>query len=512
MSGMRNVRALRWIRPIVLSLGLLAGAAPARAQVVVDSALVIVHGRDTGGGMLLPADHWAVRAAARAEAMGLANGYLPAQRAVPLRTVQHVLTVAAVNADARGGAVESLAAGWLAQFDAEFPASALLPSSASIGYREETGRLSPAVGYTTTREDPRPLPDLSSPRLTASTGVEYGRLLLWSQGQADEDGVRFGRWEAAGLLGPVRLSVGRQPVGYGPGERGGIVFGGSTLPRFDAQTAHPIRLPGILHTLGGQATLHTFATRLGGDRHPTEPWLWGARFAFQPHSRLSFAINRGAIFGGDGQTVTAGRLFGLAVGTIRNDFANQILSFEGRWRLPTDAFVPATVYAEWAADDGAGALDEMPARTAGLWIPAIPGFPQIGVGGEYTDFPAAVTGHGPWYFHDDFPGNWARGGNPLGHPLGGEGWEAAGYGQADLFGARLRLSARGFVRERGDESYATLGGGNLFAPERVGRSRGWSVDGAYRLGPRLDARGSWYRDAGDGWRERRIEAHIVLSF
>ena len=34
---------------------------------------------------------------------------------------------------------------------------------------------------------------------------------------------------------------------------------------------------------------HTFASQVGGTRHPDEPWLWGARLAFQPHrySRLA---------------------------------------------------------------------------------------------------------------------------------------------------------------------------------------------------------------------------------
>lgn len=478
---------------------------------------------DAPASPLLAPDHWAVRAAARAEALGLADGYLPAQGAVPRAVVLAVLRHAEAAAAERPG-LSRLAGGWMARFREEFPQygddaagdAILLPVNghAALGYADEAGRLSPATGYghVTTRNDPRPVPDVSTPRLDVAAGTGDGRrLAAWVLGRWDEDGADLARWEAAVSAGPVSLSLGKQPVAYGWGEGGGIVLSQTLAPRLEAQTLRPVRLPGVLRRFGGVA-LHTFATPLGGERHRDEPWLWGARLAFQPHRRLTFAVNRASIFGGR-QGVTAGRLAGMFVGVIRGtDFENQVLSLEGRWRLPTDALLPATAYLEWGADDGAGALHEVPARVGGIQLPALPGLPAVSAGAEYAHFSVVCCGHGPWYYNSTHPGNWARGTRPLGHPLGGEGREAAGYARADLLQSRLRMHLRAFARDYSDESLASYGGGNLFAPQRTGGSTGFAADAAYRLSPRAEVRAAARREAGDGWTERNAEAAVFVFF
>jgi hypothetical protein len=267
----------------------------------------------------------------------------------------------------------------------------------------------------------------------------------------------------------------------------------------------------VLRVFGG-VTLHTFMSPVGGERHPDEPWLWGARLAFQPHRRLTFAVNRASIFGGE-TGVTARRLAGMFVGVIRGTtFENQVLSLEGRWRLPTDALLPATAYLEWGADDGAGALHEMPARVGGILFPALPGLPEVSAGAEYARVEDLCCGHGPWYFNSTHPGNWARGTAPLGHPLGGQGWEAAAYARADLLASRLRMHVRGFARERSDAGLDTLGGGNLYSPQRTGGSTGFAADAAYRFAPRAELRAAARREAGDGWSERAFEAAVSVFF
>jgi hypothetical protein len=174
-----------------------------------------------------------------------------------------------------------------------------------------------------------------------------------------------------------------------------------------------------------------------------------------------------------------------------------------RWRLPTDAALPVTAYAEWGADDGAGALDEQPGWVAGVMLPAIPGVPQLSAGVEAAGF-SACCGHGAWYFNSTFPGNWARADEPLGHPLGGEGREGVVYAAADLDG-RIRLNGRAWRRQREDE----VRGGTLFWPRRTGRSRGGEVDAALRLGGHLETRIAWRHETGEGWRERAL--YVALS-
>jgi hypothetical protein len=478
---------------------------------------------DAPASPLLPPDHWAVRAASRAEALGLADNYLPAQGAVPRSVVFAVLRHAEALAAERPG-LAGLTAGWVARFREEFteagPGAAgdalLLPVNgrASLGFADEAGRLSPAIGYAhvTTRYDPQPVPAVSTPRLDVAAGTGAGRhLAAWALGRWDEGGVDLARWEAVASAGPVALSLGKQPVAYGWGEGGSIVVSHNLLPRVEAQTLRPVRLPSVLRVFGG-VTLHTFMTPLGGERHPDDPWLWGARLAFQPHRRLTFAVNRASIFGGK-QGVTAERLAGMFVGVIRGtDFENQVLSLEGRWRLPTDALLPATVYLEWGADDGAGALHEVPARVGGIVLPALPGLPQLSAGAEYARFEVVCCGHGPWYYNSTHSGNWARGTRPLAHPLGGEGWEAAGYARADLLDARLRMHLRAFARDYSDESLPQFGGGNLYAPQRTGGSTGFAADAAYRLAPRAEVRAGARREAGDGWSERAAEAAVSVFF
>ena len=477
---------------------------------------------DAPASPLLPPDHWAVRAAARAEALGLADNYLPAQRAVPRAVVFAVLEHAAAMSAGRPG-MGRVAAGWLARFREEFSEygedsagdARVVPvgGHAAAGFAGEEGRLSPAIGYYVgSRNDPEVMPDVATPRLDVAVGSGDGRRLsAWMLGRWDEGGVDVALWEAAVSAGPVALSIGKQPVAYGWNEGGGIVLSETLLPRVEAQTLRPVRLPSLLRVFGG-VTLHTFMSPLGGARHPDEPWLWGARLAFQPHRRLTFAVNRASIFGGE-TGVTAGRVGSMFLGIIRGtSFENQVLGLEGRWRLPTDGVLPATVYLEWGADDGAGALHEVPARVGGIVLPALPGLPEVSAGAEYARFEPMCCGHGPWYFNSTHPGNWARGTRPLGHPAGGEGWEAAGYARAEVMDARLRMHLRGYVREYSDESLAVFGGGNLFAPARVGRGTGFQAEAAYRFRPHAEIRAAARRETGDGWSENALDTMVAVFF
>ena len=463
----------------------------------------------------LPGDHWAVRAAARAEALGLAPGFFPAQRAVPRHVVAAALERAASDAS---GPLESLADGWWARFQEEFPEytrpaerGRLVPLGVALsaGYADASGRLSPATGYQGTRVDPVPVGDESGALLGGAVGVSVrGVAALSLEGGLEAGEAELTRWEGEIGLGAFALSVGRAEVGYGYGRGGSVVLSpGAPLPRVEAQTTRPVRLPGFLRGVG-EWSLHTFAGPVDEDRHPTEPWLWGARLALRPHPRFTLAVNRASIFGGEGRPATLRNLAGMVVGVIRSDFENQVVAGEARWRLPTDRVLPATAYLEWGADDGAGALDEQPARLAGVFFPAVSGIPQVALGAEYARF-EGCCGHGAWYHNATFPGNWARGDRTLGHPLGGAGSEAAAYAQAELLDARLRLDGRAFARERSGD--ATLGG-NLFAPLRAGRSRGGEVRAALRLGRAADLRAAFFRDAGDGWREQAFRADVAVFF
>jgi hypothetical protein len=468
--------------------------------------------RPSGGASpTLDAGHWAVRAAWRAEALGLAPGFLPAQRSAPREAVAAALEAA--SRDARGTVHETIADGWWARFLEEYgtqPAGAALrpgPVAAAVGFATLRGRVSPGRGIYALREDASPVADLTTPTGSVRGDVSLGgRVLLDAVATADRDGARADRWEVAVRAGPLAASLGRAEVGYGPGRTGGIVLSTQPLLRVELATPEPVRLPSFAGALGS-VTLHTFASRLGGPRHPERPWLWGGRLAVAPSTRFSVGINRAAIFGGGDRPVTPRRVAGMLAGVLSDDFENQIVSVDARWRLPTEGLLAAAAYLEWGAEDAAGAWHRQPGRTLGVLFPAVPGMPAIAAGVERTSF-GPCCAHGSWYTHYVFTGNWARGDALLAHPLGGEGTEWAVYLEAEA-GARARLDGRFFVRDRRGETADVPGTGNLLAPLALGRSAGGELRALVRLHRRLGLEARLYRDAGGTLREHHAELDLT---
>jgi hypothetical protein len=273
----------------------------------------------------------------------------------------------------------------------------------------------------------------------------------------------------------------------------------------EVETTAPVRLP--LRFLGSLSA-HAFVSRLDEARHPGNPWLWGMRLAVRPQRRFTLAFTRGAMFGGNVAPVTPDRLLKSFFGVLRQNFDNQILSADVRWRVPTETLVPLVVYGEWAADDGAGAADEQPAVLGGVTVPAVPGAPMLSFGAEYAHI-AECCSHGSWYFHSEFGGEWARRGRPLGHPLGGGGHEARLYADADL-PRGLTLAADAFARERGVDAPRTPG--NLFAPARSGASHGASGSLTWRLRPAAQLQVKAAREQGSAWHEQSLQASLRYLF
>jgi hypothetical protein len=509
----------------VLAVAAALAALPAAAQEAGTGAAPDVVPRIAASPPLAP-DHWAARAAARAEALGLAPGYLPPQRAATRSAVAAALYEAASSA--RGDpALGPLAEGWLRRFLEEFPeyrvrradgVPRLLATGgyAAIGVEEVRGRLEPVAGAYHRRVDPRPIDDLSGPVARGAAGLSAdGRLSGYAELRIGDGRGEVPVWEVAAALGAVELAAGRLPVGYGPARGGGIVLG-ANAPLFGVhlQTPRPVRLGGVLRHLG-QVTAHTSATRLTEARHPGDPFFWSAHLGFQPHPRLTVGINRATIFGGDSIDIPVNlrNLVGMFVGELNAEFENQVVSLDFRYRAPTEAVLPLLLYLEWGAEDAAGGWWSVPGIVGGVRIPAVPGAPELELGVEHTWFGMFCCGNPPWYIHAGQLGGWGAGGAPLGHPLGGEGRETLAYAGADLAGSRARVEVRGFVRQRGDEGFHRVeAAGNLFTPDRTGRSAGGALSGRVRVGGRSEVAVDAFHDAGDGWRERHLRAGVSLLF
>ncbi|HEX2092267.1 MAG TPA: hypothetical protein VHG28_07680 [Longimicrobiaceae bacterium] len=95
-------------------------------------------------------------------------------------------------------------------------------------------------------------------------------------------------------------------------------------------------------------------------------------------------------------------------------------------------------------------------------------------------------------------------GRRLGHPLGGNGTEWLAYGAADLLDARLRLAARVYFRERGED--------NLYAPTWEGRSRGGAVSFEWAFGDAFEGFGGVEVEDGRGWERSAARAGVRVRY
>jgi hypothetical protein len=461
---------------------------------------------------LLPPDHWAVVAAERAHDLGLAPGWMPAQRAVPMAVVAETLEAAA----GREGPGEGLVRDWWRRFQDEFPrrvgATERVPSLsyANVGVGFRTGSVQELPP-----RDPEPpwalhlVAPSSEPLLDASAAAAYGpHLAAAASLLVTPSAVDLPSLELVGAAGPIALSVGRAPVRYGPNEVGGVVMGGgAALRRIEAMTTEPLRVP-HLEWLGAFA-LDLALARFEEARHPYTPLLWSFQLSWRPHPRLTLAAIRGFMFGGalwEGLG-TSDRV--LALFGIKNvpRSGNNIYAGSIRWRLPTEAALPLTARLEWGSDDNPGAAANVPGILAGLSTPLLPGVPAA-LGFEWAFFDNSGVGHhnGPvfWYTHGDYVGGWATGQSPLGDPLGGNGHAYRLTAAADLLDARLHVDAVGAVNERRAE--------NLYAPQAGGRSVGASGGVEWRQGrSAVGVRGA-YEHGDDGWRRTELSLRAAWSF
>ncbi|HET7273555.1 MAG TPA: capsule assembly Wzi family protein [Longimicrobiaceae bacterium] len=464
----------------------------------------------------LDPDHWAVAAARRAEALGLVEGYLPSERSVSREVVAEALAEAAASAGDEWPQYLPLLKAWQARFAEEFGAVgeawdglALLSGSGQIGYRARDGAAAPGLAeFPPERTGALPLEDRSDLLVGANLAAAIGdHLVVAAEPRASLDEFYDSEWEIVAGWRRLSASIGRQPVGYGYGVGGGVLLSGAVpINRIEIETSQSVILPGILRYAGPFA-LHLFFGEMDDDRHPADPFIWGARASIRPHPRFTASASRAGFFGGNrsDRPVTFGNIFNMLLGRVEGgSFENQLFSAEFRYRLPTERVIPATVYLEWGMEDAAGAIRDVPGRVMGIWVPAVPGVPALAVGYENASFAESCCGNPEWYRHQAFPGSWSGTEVPLGHPLGGHGTESLVYATLDLLESRLRVQGDTFWRDRGSE--------NLYVPGRAGESSGFSIELAGRVTSNAEVELVWSRESGDGWAENRFRTAARMFF
>lgn len=503
-----------WIRA-GLVLGVLLALAPARPTLGQGQDVVPGGERRMTTPDLAP-DHWVMDALRRAEGLGLLERPLPFRKAIAVDHAGEALEHAAEAARVRNDRVTALTSHWVERFRREF--GGIAPAGAVQGTRlvglrgrvagvSAAGRAAPGYGeIAPTRTGAVPLDD----RLVASVEGEGVAALgthlgLMVQPEIGTETIGLRRLDVTAGRGNWTLAVGRQPLGLGKSVPSGLTVSGAVaLDRVELRTARTGMLPGVLRRLG-PAGAQLFLGRITDSRHDRQPYLWGGSLSIQPFDRFGVAVHRAAMFGGRGwqEPFTVKTLVDMLIGRVANlGFENQIVSVEGRFRLPSERWIPLTAFMEWGAEDAAGGWWDVPGRVVGLETPAVPGAEGLAVGIAHTAITAHCCGNSPWYRHGAFPGNWAVDDRPLGVELGGEGSEWLLYGTFEQPRQNYRSEARFFRRERE--------GQNLFVPGRStttgGEIRGTWISGSWEFDTAL------WLETGSGHTEHRLELGANLFF
>jgi hypothetical protein len=277
--------------------------------------------------LFLEPGHWTYDAIRRLNGLGLAPPASdPALAPVTLRHAAAVFahSEAAALAQARP-AYAALAAAYRAQLDAEADTviAPLAGSALRLGWAAAHGEALGGDGYFW-REDwqgAQPVPAAGGPVALWRGHGHMQRWLAWSAeaGWVADEAV-FRSAVASMTLGPLDVWGGRRRLQYGMGRGGAVVLGGAlndvplhyhrtgyVFEGIGIHTRDPFHFPWVLRVLGADRAEATLG-RISRNGRVDRPWVAFGRLIGTPFSpRFTLGINRGTIFGGDGQTLTAGR-------------------------------------------------------------------------------------------------------------------------------------------------------------------------------------------------------------
>lgn len=484
-----------------------------RALVFAGGLILVVHlpvlAQSAPASPFVPQDHWSISVLRRLVLVGAVESPVVIGRRTLSRS-----EIAAALRDAAGAAAtdESMAGRALRRFIEEFPTAdpdrvngASIHAAPTLGFERLDGRLATGTGRAAPGEPSGP-PARVADHTGGTAGLAItGRFARWAtvlvEGGYAGDDWRLTSAHATLALGPVLFWGGRRPIGFGPGEGGGIVLGDrATVDGGGFELARPLTGPGLLGLLG-PIRFETLLARMGPSGQVEDPWFWAARGSVTPHPRLTAGINRGALFGGDGNVdATFQDLLYIIIGKHAaggSAYENQIVSVDLHYRPPLP--IPAELYVEWGFEDSSGAFHRVPGVVWGGSVSGLPGLGGARLGIEHADFARSCCGNPAWYRHMFLHAGWTEDAIPLGHPLAGHGEEWLFHGEGGLLEERLQLRASFALRDRWHE--------NLYAPDRQGESRAATFEADYLRGRwKLTARAAL--ESGSGWTETTLRAAV----
>lgn len=225
----------------------------------------------------------------------------------------------------------------------------------------------------------------------------------------------------------LRVGVGREPLAWGPGPRGGFLLTANARPldMLRIESEAPFRLPGPLRGAGSW-TAATFLGRVRDDARADapDPWLNGMRLTCSPSRWLVLGASRTTMLGGEGRRFALTPRTALDLLFARNadgeDGGNTVdhkLSVDASvalWPIarPLPLLDGGRVYGEYAGEGSPrGGAFSVPARRLGVEL--------VGHGVLVRVELADVThGGAVWYRDDAYPDGYTARGRELGHPMG----------------------------------------------------------------------------------------------
>lgn len=451
--------------------------------VITTLFLLVPHRVYAQFGAQLPVDHWTRPVAIRLHALGgTAGEYDPAARA-------HTATeLGALLGDT--DFADRLRRERTPHHDTWLELSGTLTTTRDV---LRTGRFSPDRIWLTpqTRDDVSAL----GARLYGDATIA-ARVAFTTELTARSDTQHVDRAAVEARIGRVAVWAGRNTRGYAPGAGGGFVLNGPvSIDGIGLRTLRALDLAAL-----GPATFDVAIGRADSTGLLARPWLMTMRLHTRPHPRFDMGATRAAVFGATaGAHIGARELIDVLV--ARNPptrvLDDQVASIDARWRPPLRA-MPLELYGEWAMHDvDLEVLWDMPGFTLGMRVPVLPGVESVGLAIEHTQIAHSCCNNPPWYHHFELADGWTEDGRPRGHPLGGHGREWRVSLDGAWRDARVLLRADAFTRERGSQ--------NLYAPSRMGSSRGTALRVDAEISARTGCELRIDYERGRGWSELRSE-------
>jgi hypothetical protein len=398
----------------------------------------------------------------------------------------------------------------------------LTRADARAGWVTEAGQMLAGDGYFIDEDwtGARPLADISTPAAALNAAGLLQEWLSWNVNAGWlEDDLRVQVATLAFRIGAFDAWAGRRHLHYGTAHGGGTVLGTGfhdnadmtqrSYASFDGvgiYVREPFHFPWVLRYLG-PIRIEVAGGKLARNGIVDDPFIvFGRLFGMPFTRRITLGINRGAIFGGEGNDITAARLFGLLIGLHggeHGEFENQIFSTIARFRPPLGS-LGVELYAEVGMDDTAGAIEDTPGIIAGADIGFIPGLPAVSFAVEHAQFPHSCCGNPIWYRSVFYRGSWSDEGRLFTHPLAGHGKEWRAHASVDLPRSGVLLNVDAFMRRRGEE--------NLLAPQRQGSSHGGSATVEYRHRSGFGVRFDGTIERAEAWDAHRAAIMLTYDF